>query len=359
MNISTKAATRLGVAIGVVVVLLATSSIVRRNVEAAEPVVTSDIVLVAEDSYGLGDRATLAIRNDGDVPYVYHQIQQGCYFTYKDAAGRAFQIPPATHCDLPQETQIAPGQTVTVLTGWSLDECTIPGFFCFSNRPLPSGDYTISGSLNSADVTKRAEFSKTISITGPTFTSDITAAFGGVVSDPPAGVPPVFLELFNHGSVNYAIGPDPCFLQFHRPDGHLFLVPRSYSCVDDATHSLAAGSSLRAFTDWKLDECTQSGQNGACLTAVPLPPGVYTVTGALWSAGGASYAEFSASYTVFAAPSPSPKVTPVGLPRDGGPPGTGGGARPGALALGIVLALAGGAVLGSAIRAGRRLPRSR
>jgi hypothetical protein len=37
------------------------------SANASEPIVTSDIVLVMEDSYDLADTATLALRNDGDV----------------------------------------------------------------------------------------------------------------------------------------------------------------------------------------------------------------------------------------------------------------------------------------------------
>lgn len=320
---------------------------------ASGAVITSDIVLVVEDSYDLGDRATLAIRNDGDVPYVYRKFQQACAFTYKDANGRSFQIPPATHCDLPEETEIAPGATVTVLTNWFLDECTLPGFFCFGVRPLPTGAYTISGALQSVGGEKRAEFSKTISITGPRFTTtDISIGFGVIVSDPPTGELPVFISLFNNGSAGYTVPQPLCYLRFVTPAGRGFSIPPAAQCDDVTERVLAPGGRLDVVTGWKLDECAQFGIS-ECLTAQPLPPGVYTVSGALWSEDGQSYAEFSGTYTIIA-PAPTPVPTHITvLPRTGGPAegGAPGTAR-GMFALGAALALLGASlILAGATRA--------
>ena len=231
---------------------------------ASEPVVTSDIVLIGEDAFEVGESAQFSMRNDGEVPYRYAEHQPQCGLTYEDASGRRFEIPPAVHCDLPQETDIAPGETIAVIQSWQLDECTEPGFFCYGVRPLESGDYTISGSLLSADGTKRAEFSKTVAITGPTFTNDITATFGVIVSDPPTGEIPVFLTLRNHGNVAYQVWTEECGLRLTKPDGRRVFIPVDRNCGGSPPCCLRAAHSTSSPTGTRTS-ASRSTRRGARL----------------------------------------------------------------------------------------------
>ncbi|HUF54914.1 MAG TPA: hypothetical protein VMR52_14285 [Dehalococcoidia bacterium] len=327
---------------------------------ASDPEVTDDIVLLGDDAFVNGDAAEFTMRNDGDVAYLYQKYQPQCGLIYRDASQRMFQIPSAVHCDLPEQAEIAPGETVTVFNGWKLDECTLTGFFCMDIRPLSSGDYTISGSLLSADGTKRAEFSKTVSITGPTFTDDITAAFGVIVSDPPTGLQPLFLTLFNSSSIAYTLPQPGCYLRFRMPDG-LHFVPNPPLPCDGVTEStLAPDGRVDVMSGWMLDACTEFGLNNTCAVARPLPPGVYTVDGAVWSEDGGSYSEFSASYTIqtpAATPSPTPQPSPGDFPRTGGEAG-GGHGGPDVVLTGLAFAVFGALTAILAARNASRRERS-
>ena len=285
------------------------------------PEITSDIVLVVNDTYRSGDIASISIRNDGQVPYKYNPRQEACEFTF-ERDNRPFQIPPATHCDLPgDDAEIAPGQTVAVVQ-WSLDECTAPGFFCFGVRPLPTDTIRISGALDSVDGLQRAQFAKTVFITGPIFTSDIELTAVYIVSDPPSaqGIP-VNLQLRNKGQIDYSLPVQAaCYLKFKNPAGNLFVIPPADKCDSADQVTLKPGQIVNAVEGWKRDECTQFGPS-SCLTAEPLPPGDYVISGALWSADKQSYTEFSQTLTI-SAPAPSQTVspTPKVLPAGGGPP---------------------------------------
>lgn len=286
------------------------------------PVITSDIAILMNDAYGLGESASIAIRNDGAVPYKYSAYQEACSLTYSDATGRRFQIPPATHCDLPQETEIAPGQTVTVLSKWGLDECTLPGFFCFGARPLPTGQYTIAGSLRSVDGSRRAEFSKTISVTGPQFTSDIQLLLGvAIIIDPaPPGGSPVIIALRNDGPTSYTLPRDAeCYLVFTPPAGNIFTIPPASHCDINATGVISPGETVNVIGSWNRDECTEFGADG-CLQSEPLPAGDYVISGALWSVDKQKYAEFSKTLTIAAATSSGSNSGATMLPNLGGPP---------------------------------------
>jgi hypothetical protein len=280
------------------------------------PQPSSDIVLVMNDSYTSPEVATISLRNDGQVAYTYNPAQPQCDLKYAVAGGgREFRIPSAVHCDLPGQTaELAPGASVQVAQ-WDLSECTIPGFFCMAVRPLETGQYTISGSLRSTDGQLRAQFSKTVSITGPAFTTtEIVPSLGVIVSDPPqTGGPPAYIRLTNASQRPYSLPRNTvCSMDFLNPDGFILVIPQQLGCDDTTVDTLAAGSFVDIVQNWKFDKCTDFGA-GVCVKSERLPAGNYGVSGALWSVDKTTYAEFTLAFAVPAAPSPP-------LPNTGGPP---------------------------------------
>ena len=109
----------------------------------AEPPI-GEIEFVLRDRYPAGHRVPVRIRNTGDVAYEYQTMYQACDLVYRDSAGRAFLIPPGTHCDLISIAAIAPGET-KLLFKWGLDECTRDAWGCVRSRPLEPGTYSIAG----------------------------------------------------------------------------------------------------------------------------------------------------------------------------------------------------------------------
>ena len=346
-----KLAHLLGLTVAVVAALGFTSILATGNggAAAAAPVVTSDIELVMDDSYEAGSVATIAIKNSGTTTYKYNPEQQQCAFTYSQPGVREFVIPSAVHCDLPGlSAEIAPGQTVT-LTTWYLDECTVPGFSCFAVRPLASGSYMISGSLNSVNGLSRAEFTKAVSITGMTFTSDVKISVGYLVSDPPSGPVPSFIHLSNEGQTPYTIPIDPgCYLRFTKPGPLTFQIPQALFCDPTKTKTLDPQTSFDPVSGWFRDECVEAGPT-ACVKATALDAGEHTISGGLLSTDKHSYAEFSTTLTILPPPSPTAKE----LPHSGGAPGNKG--EPSSnfallTTLGLALAAFGGFVASGALR---------
>jgi hypothetical protein len=362
----TRAAVSAGAwAIVAVVLLAATTGRVHADTPTPTPApqVTSDIVVVMDDSYENGDIATISIRNDGDVAYRVW-AQPACLPDFKDSTGRLFVV--VAHCDIAgySPDPLDPGETVVLLSAWYLRECIEPGFSCFAVRPLATGDYTVFGSLDSVDGLYRAEFSKTVHITGPQFTSDVKLDFLVVVTDPP--VPgdtfPVTIELRNTGQREYRYALTPgCYLRFYRPDGYRFTATGAIPCDTTNEDTISPGETVRAVAGWNRDECTEFGQASTCLKAAALAPGTYTVKGDLWSADKQAYAEFSNTLVIQPAqapPSPSPwtkvyKDFPItGGPPDGG--STSASSAAATVALGLFFVGLGSVALRFRARSGQR-----
>jgi hypothetical protein len=111
---------------------------------------STDIQFVLSDGYPAGQRISVQIENVGDVAYEYHTPYEACDLTYRDAAGRAFLIPPGTHCDMVATVRIRPGETKPLFSG-ALDECTKDLWGCVRSRALEPGTYYISGSFKPAN----------------------------------------------------------------------------------------------------------------------------------------------------------------------------------------------------------------
>lgn len=102
------------------------------------------IRLVLRDRYEAGETIDVAIENIGTRAYVFQSYYQACLFSYFDARGRRFIIPPGTHCDLLAEEAIRPGERKKLFR-WKLDECVKDNWGCVESRPLAPGTYTIKG----------------------------------------------------------------------------------------------------------------------------------------------------------------------------------------------------------------------
>jgi hypothetical protein len=319
------------------------------------PQVTSDLVVVMDGSYLPGDLATISLRNDGNVAYRV-PLQPECNPKFKDSTGRAIVV--VSHCDVigDKADPLDPGESIVLIADWPLTECTEPGFSCGAIRPLPTGDYTVFGSLDSVDGQHRAEYSKTVSITGPHFTSDIELSVFYLITDPPLPGPiPVYIELRNKGQVDYTLKGTPgCYLRFLDPAGHSFSIPPAASCDDSAEDTISPGEVIIVVGDWKRDECTEFGPAGSCVATRPLASGNYVISGALYSADKQSYAEFTFTMAILAATAPSP--TAKVLPDLGGPSGDAGPPVGGAVALafGVLFTALGGFVISGAARSSPR-----
>jgi hypothetical protein len=112
--------------------------------------VDEEIVFVLQPEYTVGETVKVKIRNVGTKTYLYEYFYQACFLTYLDDSAREFIIPPGTHCDILSETELAPGETVTLFT-WDLDECTRDAWGCQESRALAPGFYTIKGSFEGKD----------------------------------------------------------------------------------------------------------------------------------------------------------------------------------------------------------------
>ena len=290
------------------------------------PQATSDIVLLTDkDSYVFGESATISIRNDGPVAYTI-PLQMECHLRFEDmATGRDIQV--AGHCDLIGDAQpLQPGATLTVFSQWPLDECTEPALFCLFFRPLPTGQYRISGSLTSVDRTRKSDFSKTISITGPQFTNDVK-----VVLAPAAGTPgAVSISLRNDGSRDYTIPGSPgCYLRFYRPDGFRFFVPPVREGCVGQPDTISPGESVTSVPAWDLGECS-SVSITFCESSTPLPTGDYTIGASFQSVDNQAFSESSAvqpvplPVLVIESELPTPVRTPAIFPELGGTPDDGG-----------------------------------
>jgi hypothetical protein len=102
------------------------------------------IRFVLRDRYPARTTVDVVIENVGRQAYVFQAFYQACFFSYFDASGRRFIIPPGTHCDLLAEETIRPGERKKLFT-WKLDECVKDDWGCAKSRPLPPGTYTIKG----------------------------------------------------------------------------------------------------------------------------------------------------------------------------------------------------------------------
>jgi hypothetical protein len=305
--------------------LVAASATVQAQSPSPTPQVTSDVVVVTDkDSYVFGETATVSLRNDGSIPYRV-PLQLGCNLSYKDAATER-SIIVVGHCDLVGDADpLEPGGTVDALINWRLTECVEPGFFCTLFRPLPSSQYTISGSLVSVDGTSRSNFTKTVSITGPEFTSDVKVVLSRATSNPNA----VAIQVRNDSTREYLTrNMDGCWLRFYRPDGFRFDVSGA-ACDFDDTVTVSPGATVTVISAWNLDECDQQVVP-YCSQSVPLAPGDYTVRASMYSVDNQAYSESSAVQTVplpaqiTASPTPTSVRTPAIFPELGGPPVGGG-----------------------------------
>lgn len=110
----------------------------------------SDIQFALDDSYLFDGIVEVQIANTGNVPYLYNSIFPACFLSYQDHTGSEFLIPPGTHCDQIKWVEITPGETVTLFT-WGLNQCLVDTWGCFYSRPLPPGQYTISGQFESSE----------------------------------------------------------------------------------------------------------------------------------------------------------------------------------------------------------------
>lgn len=111
----------------------------------SEPV--PELQFVFDDEVYMGDAVRLRLRNVGERAYIYRTTYAACELTYTDADGREFLIPPGTHCDQVSRATIKPGHTVS-LFAWRLNECVKDRWGCVRSRPLPPGDYTITGQFS-------------------------------------------------------------------------------------------------------------------------------------------------------------------------------------------------------------------
>ncbi len=106
-----------------------------------------DIQLMLEESYKVGEKIEVKIKNNSRLSYLYNQKYPGCEFTYSDNTGREFFIPNAIHCDKVVTVEIRPNETKKLFE-WKLDECTSDIFFgCNKTQSLPEGTYTMSGTF--------------------------------------------------------------------------------------------------------------------------------------------------------------------------------------------------------------------
>ncbi len=110
----------------------------------------TDIQFALKESYKVGERVEVKIRNTGKAVYVYNQEFAACDLSYFDASGRKFIIPPGTHCDRVVHVEINPGETKTLFE-WDLDECIEDRFGCVKRQPLPEGTYTLKGQFDPSE----------------------------------------------------------------------------------------------------------------------------------------------------------------------------------------------------------------
>jgi len=82
---------------------------------------SSDLQFILKDTYKVGQVIAVQIKNSGNVAYSYQVYYAACYLSYYDDSGRKFLIPPGTHCDIWNEVEIQPGETVT-LFHWDLSD---------------------------------------------------------------------------------------------------------------------------------------------------------------------------------------------------------------------------------------------
>lgn len=119
------------IGVGAVLLLLGWPS--QRESEAQSPA-ESDIRFLLKDTYNAGERTAVAIENVGSDTYSYYIFYQTCYLSYFDSTGGQFIIPPGTHCDIANQAELGPGETVQLFE-WNLDECIVDQWGCVENRP--------------------------------------------------------------------------------------------------------------------------------------------------------------------------------------------------------------------------------
>ncbi len=107
---------------------------------------TADIQFLLHETYTVGEKVDVTIRNSGNVPYLYNQAYPACDLSYVDSSGRVFRIPEGTHCDQVVMVEIKPDETKTLFE-WDLKECLVDQFGCVKSQLLPEGAYTIKGTF--------------------------------------------------------------------------------------------------------------------------------------------------------------------------------------------------------------------
>lgn len=110
----------------------------------------SDIYFAINDTYKVGQKVEVKIKNRGNRSYVYNPRYEACDLQYYDEFGRTFIIPPGTHCDIEATAEIKAGETKTLFT-WKLDECIEDNWGCAKSKPLKPGKYTIKGNFGAVE----------------------------------------------------------------------------------------------------------------------------------------------------------------------------------------------------------------
>ena len=108
--------------------------------------------------YSIGDTMEVNLKNNSQDTIIYNTFYAACNLHYFDSNNREFLIPPGTHCDLVNESELFPGQTITLFK-WDLSECTKDNWGCVEKSPLPRGQYKIVGVFKNKENSKEYEVS--------------------------------------------------------------------------------------------------------------------------------------------------------------------------------------------------------
>jgi len=131
-----------------------------RNVlspERAEP------EFLLNEVYSVEDTMEVKLRNNSPDTIIHSTFYAACNLHYFDSKNREFVIPPGTHCDLANRSELFPGQTITLFK-WDLSECTKDNWGCVEKSPLPRGQYRIAGVFKNKDNSKEYEVSAVFEI---------------------------------------------------------------------------------------------------------------------------------------------------------------------------------------------------
>ena len=129
---------------------------------------TTEIKLVLDNSYNVGETIDIKITNLGTAPYLYRS-DSVCSLEFFDADGAGFMVleKSGLRCDLISYNKIYPEETVSLFT-WNLNGCLRAPLGCSidNSKPLPSGDYIIRGNFLTIDKSMILIAEEQISIIG-------------------------------------------------------------------------------------------------------------------------------------------------------------------------------------------------